>query len=358
MTFLADLQALVECESPSEDLSACHKVIELAQQIASAHLGVPATIHSEQGRPILWWGTKTPKVLVLAHLDTVWPIGSFTPTWLIEGDVLRGPGVFDMKAGFLQIIYALKDIPGAQEHVAILATTDEELGSQSSREFIKSASRNAQAVLVVESSLAGKVKTARKGTAMYRITAIGRAAHAGLEPEKGINATTEIARLALKMAELESVESGTTVTPTMMSSGTSTNTVPAAATLDIDIRSFADSDLVRVDQAIRNLKASHPEARLEISGGINRPPMEFKSAETLYEKLEKVAAGLGFEPIGHAAVGGASDGNFSASVGTPTLDGLGAVGGGAHARDEHILISSIHNRITLLTAFIKELIRV
>jgi glutamate carboxypeptidase len=357
MTFIADLQELVECESPTEDLKACTQVVELAATITARVLGTPAQIKQEGGRPVFWWGAEKPRVVLLAHLDTVWPHGSFTPTWSVTGDEASGPGVFDMKAGFLQAVYAVAEVPSAEQSVAIIATTDEEVGSQTSRALIEKISQNAEAVLVLEASLAGKVKTGRKGTAMYRISVTGRAAHAGLEPEKGINATTEIARLVSQIAALENSEFGTTVVPTSMQSGTTTNTVPALATLDIDIRSYSKAELVRIDSAIRALSPSHSEAKIEIVGGINRPPLEPTSTMKLYEKLEKVAAEIGMKPIGHASVGGASDGNFAAAAGAQVLDGLGAVGDGAHAPHEHILISSIPERITLLTAFIKELIR-
>ena len=357
MTFIADLQKLVECESPTEDLKACIQVVELAATIADRVLGTPAQIKQEGGRPVFWWGAEKPRVVLLAHLDTVWPHGSFTPTWSVTGDKASGPGVFDMKAGFLQAVYALAEVPSAEQSVAIIATTDEEVGSQTSRALIEKISQSAEAVLVLEASLAGKVKTGRKGTAMYRISVTGRAAHAGLEPEKGINATTEIARLVSQISALENSEFGTTVVPTTMQSGTTTNTVPALATLDIDIRSYSKAELARIDSAIRALSPSHPEAKIEIVGGINRPPLEPTSTMKLYEKLEKVAAEIGMKPIGHASVGGASDGNFAAAAGAQVLDGLGAVGDGAHAPHEHILISSIPERITLLTAFIKELIR-
>jgi len=357
MSILDDLKTLVEFESPSEDLSACHGVIELAVQIANRNLESPATIHLENGRPVFWWGAAEPKILLLAHLDTVWPIGSFQPTWQVTGDVAKGPGVFDMKAGFLQALYALKEIPGAQVNVALVATTDEELGSQTSRDLIKKLASKARAVLVLEASLNGKVKTGRKGTSMYQISVHGRASHAGLEPEKGINATTEIAQVVMAVTQLADKEFGTTVVPTVMHSGTTTNTVPALAALDIDIRSFSAAELIRVDSAIKALKAKHGEAKLEVTGGINRPPLEPASTMALYERLEKVAQELGMQPIGHACVGGASDGNFAAAAGAPTLDGLGAVGDGAHAPHEQILLSSIPSRVKLLTAFIKDLIR-
>jgi glutamate carboxypeptidase len=192
---------------------------------------------------------------------------------------------------------------------------------------------------------------------MYQIAVHGRASHAGLEPEKGINATIEIAAIVIEVAKLANPEFGTTVVPTVMHAGTTTNTVPALATLDIDIRSFSSAELIRVDSAIKKLSAAHPEARLEVSGGINRPPLETSSTAELYEILEKVAKDIGIEPVGQASVGGASDGNFAAAAGARVLDGLGAVGDGAHAPHEQILLSSIPSRVKLLTAFIKELIR-
>jgi glutamate carboxypeptidase len=357
MAIVEDLKRLVEFESPSEDLPACRGVVELAIQIANENLKPEAELIEENGRPIFWWGSKNPKVVLLAHLDTVWPKGSYLPTWSVSGDIAKGPGVFDMKAGFLQAIYAVKEIPGADSKIAIIATTDEELGSQSSKALIERVSKSASAVLVLEASLNGKVKTGRKGTSMYQIALHGRASHAGLEPEKGINATTEIATIVIEVAKLANPEFGTTVVPTVMHAGTTTNTVPALATLDIDIRSFSAAELIRVDTAIRKLAAAHPEAKLEVKGGINRPPLETSATLELYEILEKVANEIGMEPVGHASVGGASDGNFAAAAGARVLDGLGAVGDGAHAPHEQILLSSIPSRVKLLTAFIKELIR-
>ncbi len=357
MGLIEDLQKLVEFESPSEDLAACRGVAELAVAIANGKLNPEAKVIEENGRPVFWWGSTNPEVLILAHLDTVWPKGSFVPTWNVTGDIAKGPGIFDMKAGFLQAIYAVADIPNAATKVAIVATTDEEVGSQTSRALIERLSKTAKAVLVLEASLNGKVKTGRKGTAMYQIALHGRASHAGLEPEKGINATTLIAEIVLEVAKLANPEFGTTVVPTVMNSGTTTNTVPALATLDVDIRSYSSAELSRIDSAIKSLVSSNSQAKLEVTGGINRPPLETSSTAELYEILEKVAKEIGFAPIGHASVGGASDGNFAAAAGARVLDGLGAVGDGAHAPHEQILLSSIPARVTLLTAFIKELIR-
>ena len=350
---LAALEALVKCESPTEDLNACNDVVRLASDIATRVLGTPAEIRQIEGRPVFWWGAAQPDVVLLAHLDTVWPIGSFTPLWQIDGDVLRGPGTYDMKAGFVQALFALKGITGS---VALIGTTDEETGSHASRKLIQDVSSKAKAVLVLEAAIDGKVKTGRKGTAMYQVHVHGRAAHAGLEPEKGINATTEIAHIITALSFLENKEKQTTVVPTLVKAGNSTNTVPDYAVLDIDARSFSTDEINRVDAAIRALKPVHPEARIEITGGLNRPPLETTSTMELYERAEKVAARIGMPPLGHASVGGASDGNFAAAAGAKVLDGLGAVGSGAHATTEWISIKSLEERSAFLHEFIKDLL--
>jgi glutamate carboxypeptidase len=324
---LEDLRALVECESPSEDLAACKRVVELAAEISKRVTGAKGDVVEESGRPVFWLGSKSPKVVLLAHLDTVWPIGSFTPTWKVEGDIARGPGCYDMKAGFIQALYAMKDLD--RNHVALIATTDEEID--------------------------GKVKVGRKGTSMYTITLHGRAAHAGLEPEKGINATIEMARIVEKLIRLENLELGTSVVPTVLKSGTTTNTVPALATLEVDSRSFSMAEMERVKSAIYGLKPENQGARIEVSGGINRPPLEESATQSLYEKLKSVASELGMGTIGSAIVGGASDGNF-AGIHTQVLDGLGAVGSGAHALTENISINDLEPRAKLLTALTKAIL--
>ena len=349
---LAALEALVKLESPTEDLDACRDVVHLASDIATRILGTPAEIREVNGRPVFWWGAPNPDVVVLAHLDTVWPKGSFQPLWSVEGTAARGPGIFDMKAGFVQALYAMKGITGS---AALIATTDEETGSATSKDLIARLAKAADAVLVFEASLDGKVKTGRKGTAMYQIKVTGLASHAGLEPEKGINATTEIAKLVLQIASLENQNFGTTAVPTVLHSGTTTNTVPAFATLDVDVRSFTKSELERIDNAIRTLKSD--VAKVEVTGGINRPPLEESSTSELHAKFEKVAASLGFPEIGKASVGGASDGNLAAAAGAKVLDGLGAVGHGAHAPTEFIIVSYLEPRIKLTNAFIVELLK-
>lgn len=350
---LKDLQALVECESPSSDLAACAKVLEVANQITSRLIGNSAEIIQEAGRPVYWLGSKDPEVVLLTHLDTVWPIGSFIPLWRVEGDLASGPGIFDMKSGFIQALYAMRDLDLGR--VALIATTDEETGSETSRKLIEEVSKKAKAVLVMEASLDGKLKISRKGTSMYKITIHGRAAHAGLEPEKGVNATVEISRIVSKLIALENKNLGTSVVPTVMASGSTTNTVPALASLDVDSRSFTLAEMKRVEEAIRSLKPEHQDARIEISGGINRPPLEISATKDLYELAEKVALKLAMAPLGSASVGGASDGNLAA-IHTKVLDGLGALGGGAHANDEHILVSHLEPRSNLIAALAREIL--
>jgi len=281
MSAISAIQRLVECESPTEDLAACHSVVDLAVDIANEVLSFPAEKIIENGRPVFWWGSKEPKILLLCHLDTVWPKGSFKTTWQISGDIATGPGVFDMKAGFVQALYSLINLSNA--------------------------------------------------------------------------ATTELAKLVMQISAFEDPKFGTTAVPTVMQSGTTTNTVPALAKLDIDVRSFTLAELNRIDKSIRGLKSEI--AVVEVSGGISRPPLEESSCKELYEKLEKVAKELGLNPIGSASVGGASDGNIAASTGAKVLDGLGAEGVGAHAPNESIKISTIEPKIKLTTAFINELLK-
>ncbi len=351
---LSALERLVRLESPTDDLAACREVIECASALAQEVLGKPAQIREVNGRPVFWWGAADPDVVVLAHLDTVWPKGSFQPVWSVKDNTATGPGIFDMKAGFIQALYAMADIDGS---VALVATSDEETGSATSKDFIKEISAKAKAVLVLEATLNGKVKTGRKGTAMYQIRIHGKASHAGLEPEKGVNATVEMGHAILAISALENKELGTTVVPTMLRAGNTTNTVPDLAVLDIDVRSFSMNELNRVDTAVRNLKAVNPATRYEITGGFNRPPLETTSTMALYERAEKVAKALGMPPLGHASVGGASDGNFAAAAGAQVLDGLGAVGDGAHAAHEWVDITTLESRSAFLHALIKDILK-
>jgi glutamate carboxypeptidase len=301
-------------------------------------------------------------VLVLAHHDTVWPLGSLgTHPFSVGDGVLRGPGCFDMKAGLVLALHALAELGSASQWgpggVTLLVTGDEELGSPTSRGLIEAEAAGCRAALVLEASAdGGALKTARKGVSLYEVRAVGRAAHAGLEPERGVNATTELAHQVLAVAGLADAALGTTVTPTALSSGTVSNTVPAAGAFSVDVRMWDAAEQARVHAAMSSLLPVVPDAVLQVTGGPNRPPLAASSSQVLFKLASAVAAELGLPPLTCAEVGGASDGNYTAGVGTPTLDGLGAVGGGAHADHEHVLVDSLPGRAALLAALIDALL--
>lgn len=296
-------------------------------------------------------------MLVLAHHDTVWPVGTLrTHPFDISDGVLRGPGSFDMKTGLAMALHALSSLDD-RAGVTLLVTGDEELGSPSSRSLIEDEARGADAALVLEAAADdGALKVERKGTSDYRVLVRGRAAHAGLEPEKGVNASVELAHQVLAVAALGDPALGTTVTPTVAESGTTRNTVPAEASFTVDVRARTVAEQRRVDGALRALTTVLPGAALEIEGGINRPPLEPALSADLFARAVRLAAAAGLPTFTGVAVGGASDGNFTAGVGTPTLDGLGAVGGGAHADHEHVLVGRIADRTTLLRALLLDLL--
>jgi glutamate carboxypeptidase len=350
------MQTLIELESPSADLEACAAVVAAANEMLLQHLGSKGRVINVSGRDHLWWGVEEPKVLVLGHLDTVWPIGTITEIpFAINGDALTGPGCVDMKSGVVQGIHAIAQVENAQ--VALLLTTDEEIGSETSRKLIETAAANAAAVLVLECAQNEALKTARKGTSNYEIVAHGLAAHAGLEPEKGINAGLAISEIALSVSRISNSELGTTVTPTVIRAGTTTNTVPAQAQLSIDVRAWSQSEQQRVDTEIRAIQSSIPGIKIEVLGGINRPPMESKMSLDLFKLAQQLAPEIGIPNLECAEVGGASDGNFTAALGVPTIDGLGAVGAGSHARTEWVSVSAIVPRINLLSEMITQLLK-
>ena len=351
------VKRLVEISSPSEDVSANWDVINEANDIINELLGSPGVISEVKGRPTLQWrGGPNPKVLLLCHLDTVWPHGSYLPMWSQEGDVLRGPGVFDMKAGFIQAVIATSQLSN-KDGVVILATTDEEIGSECSRELLESVALECQAVFVFESAIDGKLKTGRKGTSMYQIEVIGRASHAGLDPEKGINATLEIATVYPNIISLNKPEIGTTVTPTTLKSGTVLNTVPERAVLDIDVRALTREEQERVHNGMMALNGISPGgATIRVQGDINRPALNPEMSATLFALAQISALELGLPPLEEAHVGGASDGNFTAAIGVPTIDGIGAVGAGAHAAHEWASASAISERANLVTRMLEKLL--
>jgi glutamate carboxypeptidase len=347
-----DLEELVVCESYSSDLEAVARSAKVVAAMGARHLGAQPEFLVIDGVTHLRWTFGTPRVLLLGHHDTVWPTGTLaTHPWSVVDGVARGPGVFDMKAGLVQTFHALAGLDSL-DGVTLLVTGDEELGSRTSARLIQDAARGLAATFVMEASAdGGALKTARKGTSMYTLHAHGRAAHAGLEPEKGANAGIELAHQILAIAALGSGD--TTVTPTVLTGGTTLNTVPAEATVGVDVRAAQTSEQNRVDAAMRALAPVVPGTRLEVVGGPNRPPLEAGMSASLYALAQELAAGLGLGPLSSAAVGGASDGNFTAGVGCPTLDGLGAVGGGAHADHEHVVVAELPRRTALLRALVE-----
>ena len=356
---LDDIRAMVECESPSADLAAVARSAEVVARIGERHLGVPPELIVLDGRTHLRWrlGDGPSRVLLLGHHDTVWPIGSLaTHPFLVEDGVLRGPGCFDMLAGVAMMFHAvgaLDDVDG----ITILVTGDEELGSPSSRSLIEDEARAAEAALVLEASAdGGALKTERKGVSLYDVRLIGRAAHAGLDPELGVNATVELAHQVMAVDALGRHDLGTTVTPTASGTGTTTNTVPADGSFAVDVRVRTIEEQDRVEAAMRSLRPVLPGAAIEVAGGPNRPPLEATASAALYERAGALAVRLGLAVPRAVAVGGASDGNFAAGVGCPTLDGLGAVGGGAHADDEHVLVDELPGRTLLLRALVADLL--
>jgi glutamate carboxypeptidase len=355
---LADLEELVRCESPSRDLAAVAVSADVVARLGTERLGAEPERIVLDGRTHLRWrlGTGPARVLVLGHHDTVWPIGSYQPVWSSADGVVRGPGCFDMKAGLVLAFTALAALDD-RDGVTVLVTGDEELGSPSSRELIEKEALGCAAALVLEASAdGGALKTARKGVSLYEVAVTGRAAHAGLEPERGVNAGIELAHQVLAIAQLGDPERGTTVTPTLSAAGTASNTVPARATVAVDVRVPDAAEQDRVDAAMRALRPVLPGAQVMVTGGPNRPPLAADASATLFDRAAGLARNLGLPPLEGTAVGGASDGNFTAGVGVPTLDGLGAVGGGAHADDEHVLVDALPGRAALLAALVADLL--
>lgn len=328
------VRRLVQVESPTADIEACARAADAAVDVCAQWLSGRASIVTHHERPVVRWGTERPRILLLGHLDTVWPMGTIDRLpWSVANGRMTGPGVFDMKAGIVQAIGALSLLGLApSDGVGLLLTSDEETGSHASRDLISSAVGDAEAVLVFEPSLDGHLKTERKGTSWYVVDLVGRAAHAGLDPDRGINALVEASRLALATQEWGDRALGTTVTPTLLSAGTTANTVAARASLTLDVRAWTALEQQRVDALVRGWTPNAGD--IEINGGIDRAALEADNSAPLYSVARKVAEATGMGELGAAAVGGASDGNLTAAMGIATLDGLGAVGDGAHADHE------------------------
>ena len=366
------IEALVRLESPSDDKAAVDRCgDELERRLTQIGTSVERLEREARGDHLrASWrkgkrekgkGDAPPQILLLGHFDTVWPVGSLERMPLREvNGRLYGPGIFDMKAGIAIAMLALRAIDAAalpeDVQVVMMWTTDEEIGSATSRAAIEDEARRSRAVLVLEPSLpGGAVKTSRKGVGEFELIAHGVSAHAGLDPGKGASAIHELARQILALEALQDLTRGITINVGTISGGSRPNVVAdrAAALVDVRIETMADG--ARVDSAIRALQAAHPAVRLEITGGVNRPPLE-RSADVvrLYQQAAAVASALG-STLSEGAAGGGSDGNFTAALGVPTLDGLGPQGDGAHALHEHVLVEDLSRRAALLAGLIVSL---
>jgi glutamate carboxypeptidase len=361
---VSTIRELVEMESPSDNKAAVDRVSETVAQKFTA-LGGQARIHraTDFGNHLqVDFAGKSggQAVLLLGHYDTVYPLGTLAsmPCRVVDNK-LTGPGVLDMKSGIALMLYAIAALRewhgGLPRPVTVLLVSDEEIGSDSSRAITESLAKKAAAVFVLEPSYGfeGAVKTARKGVGDYTLKVTGKASHAGLDFQKGVNAILELARQIEKISSFTDLKKGLTVNVGLVSGGSRTNVVPAEATAQVDVRIARLKDAAGIDKKMRGLRPFNRKCKLEVTGGINRPPMERTAGvAALYAKAVAIARELGWK-LGEAAVGGGSDGNFTAGLGIPTLDGLGGVGDGAHAVHEHILISELPRRAALLAALIE-----
>ena len=361
------LGKLVEIESPSDDV-ACLERFAAALEEVFGDVG-PMQRHAsgdpERGTHLQLRvdgrEDKLPHAVALCHYDTVWPPGSLSQNRFSVDDngVARGPGCFDMKAGIVVLRFALSGLQACgyqpRRRLEVLFTSDEEVGSPTSRALIERTAADAAVAYVLESPLpGGTLKTARKGTGDYVVRIQGRAAHAGVEPQKGISAVQEAAQQVLALHALNDYARATTVNVGTIQGGTRRNVVAASAELGVDVRVAAMSEAERLDAAIRGLQAKLDGARLTIEGGLNRPPMERSEAiGRLFERARRIAAAMEVQ-LEEGATGGGSDGNFSAALGVPTLDGLGAEGEGAHAAHEHVLVESLPRRAALVAGLVAE----
>ncbi len=355
----AALEALVRAESPSGDGAALAGCADEIARLARELLGVTPTAGGpDDARWLRLDLGAAPRVLLLGHYDTVWPVGTLaTMPFALRDGRAAGPGGFDMKAGIVQGLFALSLLPRPCD-VTLLLTADEEVGSTRSRALIEQLARAAEATLVLEPSAGGALKTARKGVATYRLEIAGRAAHAGLEPERGANAAVALGHLAVAAATLADDLHDATLTPTLAAAGSAINVVAAQASLTLDARTTTVAQQAELARRIEALAATPavPGTRVAVRVENERPPLEAAASAALFARAQRLAAGLGLEPLRGVAVGGGSDGNLTAAVGTPTLDGLGAVGGGAHATDEHVVVAAMPERAALVAALIDDLL--
>ena len=354
------LEAVVNMDSPTVDKPLVDRLVHYLgtrfQTLGGSVEYIPAERFGDH-LVARFDGASKSRLLILGHTDTVFPAGEVgRRPFRIENDRATGPGVFDMKAGITLIWAALRASGPLPRPVTVLLTSDEEMGSPSSRELIEREAGAADAVLVLEPSLpGGGIKTSRKGVGRFTVMASGRAAHAGIDPSRGINAIEEIAHQIVLLQGMSDRARGTTVTVGVVQGGTRVNVVPAEAAVEIDVRITSNEEAARITKLIRALRPRLPGATLHIRGGINRPPME-RTSDTgrLFEIARKIGEELGIR-IEEGSTGGASDGNFTAAMGIPTLDGLGPIGDGAHSLEEYVEIASLPERAALIAGLIRQI---
>jgi len=358
------IRELVECESPSDAPEAVNRFVDLFTERSKDIASAKAVKSSGYGKHLrlefkLPGRKKHGQILGVGHSDTVWPLGTLAgmPFRQAKGR-LWGPGVLDMKSGLAFFLYAARalrdlDIPVARK-IVLWLVSDEETGSGTSRELTEAEAMRSECVLVLEpgTGLTGKLKTARKGVGNYAIHIEGKASHAGVDFASGASAILEAARQIEKIASFTDLDRGTTVNPGMISGGTRTNVIAAEARVDVDIRVARLKDAGRLDRKFRALRPFDKRCKLRIEGRLNRPPLErTKAVASLFAKAKRIGSEMGLA-VEESSTGGGSDGNFTAALGVPTLDGLGGVGEGAHALNESILLDRIADRTALLAGLL------
>src|SRR5271154_3956328 len=362
---LATLRQFVSTESPSLEKAAadrCCEIIASAWRNRGARVERIAQKHRGDHLRVTWWPHKSRsagQLLVLGHYDTVYATGTLAKMpFRISAGKAYGPGVFDMKAGIVQALFALEALQQSktslQKRLVFLWTSDEEIGSDSSRKLLETEARRSDAVFVLEPSFGprGLIKTARKGVGEAELIVHGRASHAGLAPQDGVNAIHELARQISRIEKWNDLKRGVSVNADIIEGGTRTNVIADRARAVFDLRALSVVDMRRIEKRLHGLRPFNRGAKLEIHGGFDRPPLERKMSAALFARAITIADELGID-LGECRAGGGSDGNLTAALGVPTLDGLGAVGDGAHSSDECVVVRAMAERAGVLVAMLQ-----